>query len=250
MMSQWLTNKIFCHLTATRLLSPYVDQELAAHKQAQLTRHMESCVRCRQRYQQLLFAQRAVKQITLPDKQPTSLPQWLNEDFSSAISLVSPKPHRLWIPLSAAAVILIATTFGVWLTRKPMHQQPALRVAVVRLAGAPSINQRAFDKASWLQQGDRLVTNADSRALITFGQFGQIETDADTQIELLETSLNNQRLALTRGKIYASITAPPRMFSVNTPAAAAIDLGPAGARAGHTLSKGCAPRIARRIKPI
>ncbi|HEY0545489.1 MAG TPA: kelch repeat-containing protein [Pyrinomonadaceae bacterium] len=82
-----------------------------------------------------------------------------------------------------------------------------------------------MEKSGWLVKGQAIETDGQSRALLKFDQFGQIEVDSSTRLELVETNQNEQRLSLTRGRIYVSINAPPRMFVVGTPAAAAIDLG-------------------------
>jgi hypothetical protein len=72
--------------------------------------------------------------------------------------------------------------------------------------------------------GEALATGADS-ARFTVGTIGEVDADAGTRVQLLAAKWSEHRLALTRGTIHARITAPPRLFIVETPSGSAVDLG-------------------------
>jgi len=73
--------------------------------------------------------------------------------------------------------------------------------------------------------GESVVTDDSSRAVIQVGDIGQVEVQPGSRLRLLGASRTDHRLALDVGEIYARVTAPPRLFFVETPAGVAIDLG-------------------------
>jgi hypothetical protein len=96
---------------------------------------------------------------------------------------------------------------------------------VARLSGRPTIEDDHIARTARLRAGEWLETDARSRALIHVGLLGQVEIDPRSRVRLVKTGENEHRLALARGRLYASIVAPPRLFQVETPSAVAIDLG-------------------------
>ena len=86
---------------------------------------------------------------------------------------------------------------------------------MVRLAGTPKIADSAMGDTDKIKEGELLVTDATSRARISIGSIGQVEVDPNTRINL----------AIERGRLEAHISAPPRIFFVDTPSAQAVDLG-------------------------
>jgi hypothetical protein len=73
--------------------------------------------------------------------------------------------------------------------------------------------------------GQVIETNEGSKAVLEVGVIGHVEIDAHSRLRILTTNQREHRLALERGRISAVINAPPRWFTVDTPGAAAIDLG-------------------------
>lgn len=215
-------SKLVCRVSWRRRLSPYLDQELSETERAAMRAHLDSCDACRGIHDQLLFAHRALAHINVPDSQPASLPDWMSETKVRERRVRFP---RAWIPVSVAGVLLLALIFGLWLKFRSRTTAPTFAVEVVRLSGVPEINAIPFQRPVALRKGERLVTDAWSTALIKFGRLGQIEAEFNTELELIESTASEQRLALKKGKIYASISAPPRMFLVNTPAGTAVDMG-------------------------
>jgi hypothetical protein len=73
--------------------------------------------------------------------------------------------------------------------------------------------------------GQWLQTDGSSRARISVGNIGTVEIAPNTRVEVVAARPDQQRLKLARGEISASVSAPPRLFFVDTPAGAAVDLG-------------------------
>ncbi len=96
---------------------------------------------------------------------------------------------------------------------------------VVRLSGAPTINSNQMNKTAQIKVGDWLETDEKSKAMLNLGIIGQVEVDPDTRIRLVKSRSNEQKIAMTRGRVFASITAPPRIFFIETPSGIAVDLG-------------------------
>jgi hypothetical protein len=73
--------------------------------------------------------------------------------------------------------------------------------------------------------GQWLQTDASSRARIAVGDIGTVEVAPNTRVQVLASRPQEQRIRLARGEISATVTAPPRLFFVDTPASTAVDLG-------------------------
>ena len=111
-------------------------------------------------------------------------------------------------------------------TRAPVST-PEARAGwtVERLAGAPEIRARPIHKGARLEVGAWLETDAHSRARVAVADIGEIEVFPQTRLRLKATGPDEHRLELARGTIRAVVTAPPRLFLVDTPSAVAVDLG-------------------------
>jgi hypothetical protein len=96
---------------------------------------------------------------------------------------------------------------------------------VARLAGTPTIGEARMADRGKIAVGQWLETDNASRAKITVGEIGQVEVAPNTRIKLVEARQNEHRLQLAIGEMHAKISAPPRIFFVDTPTAQAVDLG-------------------------
>ena len=122
-----------------------------------------------------------------------------------------------WIPLAIAAVLAIV------MIGRSMETQQAWDVT--KLAGRPLLGTRRLTASGRLRVGDWLQTDDSSRALVAVGHIGQVEVKPGTRLQLVAARADDQRLALARGAIDATVDAVPRLFYVDTPAGTAIDLG-------------------------
>lgn len=127
--------------------------------------------------------------------------------------------RSLW---PAFAVVSLLIAFGLYwgFTRSAKRQWE-----VVRLEGVPSIGSRHIAATSLIAEGQWLETDAASRALIHVGSIGTVLVDPGSRVRLVAARATEHRLALARGRISATVTAPPRLFLVETRSSTAVDLG-------------------------
>ncbi|MGA9772148.1 MAG: kelch repeat-containing protein [Blastocatellia bacterium] len=200
-----------------RHLTPYIDGELDRFRQARVERHLEKCARCRKEYDRLLFASRIVSQLALPAAPPTGVPAWPGPPTVEARFR---QPWKKLVPV-AAAILLVAIAIAYWYGARARDAS----WEVVRLSGAPRINSNQMNRTGQIKEGDWLETDEKSKAMLNLGILGQVEVDPDTRIRLVTSRSNEQKLVMTRGRVFASIMAPPRIFFIETPSGIAIDLG-------------------------
>jgi hypothetical protein len=115
--------------------------------------------------------------------------------------------------------LVLAAAGTVWLLN--YNYGPKATWEVVRYV----VGSDQIASTSRLAVGGLLETDGSSRALLSVGQIGTVELEPNSRVRLIETHVTEHRLALDRGKMSAKISAPPRLFFVNTPSAEAIDLG-------------------------
>jgi hypothetical protein len=96
---------------------------------------------------------------------------------------------------------------------------------VARLEGSPTVGAEQLAGSGRLAVGEWLETDNSSRARISVANIGQVEIEPNSRVQLVETNAKAHRLAMTRGRLEATISAPPRLFMVDTPAGVAVDLG-------------------------
>jgi hypothetical protein len=73
--------------------------------------------------------------------------------------------------------------------------------------------------------GDWIQTSASSKIEIKIGNIGTVEVEPNTRVRVVSAKAQEHRLALAHGEIRAKISAPPRLFFVETTSGTAIDLG-------------------------
>ena len=122
------------------------------------------------------------------------------------------RPFETW--RWAVAATLVVGIAGAWFATR----QPRAAWDVVRVEGSA-------ETAGRVAEGEWLETGADGRARIAVGSIGVVELEPETRVRLVTANPREHRLELGRGEIAATISAPPRLFFVNTPAAVAVDLG-------------------------
>ncbi len=132
--------------------------------------------------------------------------------------------RRISLPLAAAAVLTVAGA-STWLVLRSVQSSPPSWV-VQTIAGTGTVDSRPLGAAGRLGVGQWLETGSTARLRLEVSDIGTVTVFPNTRLGLLETKPRKvHRLQLDRGRIEALITAPPRLFFVNTPSAVAIDLG-------------------------
>ncbi|HEX8423259.1 MAG TPA: FecR domain-containing protein [Pyrinomonadaceae bacterium] len=240
----------------THQLTAYAHGELPAPEASRVGAHLDACARCRREFAEIKQSIRLIENLTTH-----AAPANLWEDIEAALTQASSQQRQTeraahattgeitsrrttrektsqpgwhsgrgvgWFggwrsPALAASLILLVVlgAGGAWFYLRSTRTS----WEVARLAGAPSIDANRINSTGRLGIGEWLETDANSRAQIKVADIGQVEVDPGTRIRLVETRLTEHRLELARGRMHATIFAPPRLFFVDTPSAVAADLG-------------------------
>lgn len=146
-------------------------------------------------------------------KAPDSIWAGIEASLDAPLAGRRPAPLRT-LRWGIAAAALIAVGVGAWFVKRP----PKAAWDVVRVDGA-------LTERGKIVVGEWLQTDGSSRARISVGDIGTIEVAPNTRVRMVASRPGEQRLRLAHGEISASVSAPPRLFFVDTPASTAVDLG-------------------------
>jgi hypothetical protein len=92
-------------------------------------------------------------------------------------------------------------------------------------AGSATCGGIAAASTGTLPMGAWLETQRDGAATVKVADIGELTMFGDSKLRLVTTGSAQHHMELARGHIAARVTAPPRLFVVDTPAATAVDLG-------------------------
>lgn len=202
---------------ASDWLAAYLDGKIEGDRRARVEAHLTGCGRCREELEQIRMARSALELLPVASA-PDEL--WNAIDIA-ADSVRRPRGFRVVWQFAAAAVLLVMLSGGYWI----WSRRPVSVWEVVALDGSPIAGSRQLSGTGAVRSGESIETDSASRARILIGGIGSVVVEPDTQVRLVSTSASGHRLALRRGGISASISAPPRLFMVDTPAGTAVDLG-------------------------
>jgi hypothetical protein len=124
-------------------------------------------------------------------------------------------PRRWMLQLASAVSLAVFMILGAIFWYSPVTREARWTVATPGRPG--STDQHPT--------GDWLQTDASSRLRITVGSIGTVDVEPNTRLQLGISGASEHRLSLARGKISAVISAPPRLFFVDTPSSTVVDLG-------------------------
>jgi hypothetical protein len=124
-----------------------------------------------------------------------------------------------------AAVSLFSTSFEDVGLIKSSRNQAAGAWSVVALQGSPRVGGNSIEDRGQLLEGDWIETDERAIAEIQVGDIGQVTVKPGSRLQVVAAREREHRMQLVRGQIDAFISAPPRLFLVDTPAATAVDLG-------------------------
>jgi hypothetical protein len=133
-----------------------------------------------------------------------------------------PASMATWKWALAAVVIVVSSASIYWVASQ---QKPTVGWNVARVSGAPMVNDRLIHTEGRVSAGQWIETDASSSAKVKVGEIGSVEVAPNTRIQVVTTKQTEHRLALARGEIHAVISAPPKLFFVDTAAGTAVDLG-------------------------
>lgn len=211
-------------------LSPYFNGELSAEEAAQVSEHIRGCANCAAEAEKIetgsAFAN-LMRRVTAPEDLWVGLSAAMDREKSTSTDRKRSWLHAVFLKprplLLAAAIIVIAASVAVVI----ITQRRGLRNAwaVDRLAGAPRIGSKVITERGRLKVGQWMETDSGSKARLHPGLIGEVDIEPDSKLQLLKSDINEYRLALQHGELKANISAPPRLFFVNTPSGTAIDVG-------------------------
>ena len=199
----------------SRELAAYIDGQVPESRAGRIEGHVAGCARCRGECEEIKLGMAALENLPLveaPDAIWTAIARQLK---------VRParEPWRRWALAAALAVAVIALAY--W----GAARRSGAKWEVVRLAGAPVVGSKTIETSGRIGAGEWIVTDGGSRAAVKIGEIGSVDVEPNTRVRVLVTRPTEHRLALARGEIRAKISAPPRLFFVDTAAGTAVDLG-------------------------
>jgi predicted anti-sigma-YlaC factor YlaD len=200
-------------------LAAYVDGAVTARAAQQIEFHLGQCARCRADYEHVRSGMAMLEDlppIEAPDAIWTAIEAKLRDHRPTTASAV-----RAWRLAFATTVLVALAGAATWRLAHP----PGTRWEVRRLEGSPAVGARSISGVGHVGIGEWIETDSDSRARVTIGEIGSVEVAPATRVQVLAARSDEHRLALARGEIRATISAPPRLFFVDTPSGTAVDLG-------------------------
>lgn len=231
-------------------LSAYCHGELRVEESRRVAGHLINCQRCRRELEEIkqgISLAEQLPHVAAPPDMWKEIEDALQQRSRSVLSDAKPALRRFafdWCLTAVACAVLLLTFSAAWFfTRQPRsnsqfaaNNQPAKKETqphlpptpawdVARLAGAPQVGVERIEGSGRLNVGEWLETDSLSRALIKVANIGQVEIEPNSRVRLVETNATEHRLAIARGRMRATIDAPPRLFIVDTPSAVAVDLG-------------------------
>jgi hypothetical protein len=105
------------------------------------------------------------------------------------------------------------------------HVNAAARRNLILWVAAPAVALILSGFFWWRSANSWIETGATSRKTISIGQIGTVEIEPNTRVRVVKDHPDEHRLTLARGEIRATISAPPKLFFVDTPSGTAVDLG-------------------------
>lgn len=206
---------------ASDKLAAYLDNQLSAPDRVRVEAHLAACDGCRKELTHIRVSDAAIHRLPL-----VSAPDGLWSAIEAAADSHPRPPHpvpgvRLTWQYTAAVFLAAMLASGYWILSRP--SRPAWEVTA--LNGAPLAGERPLQGLGSLYTGESIETDSASRARIRVASIGSVVVEPGTLIRLVATGASEHRLALRSGAISAVISAPPRIFIVDTPAATAVDLG-------------------------
>ena len=197
----------------SRQLARYCDEQLDPSEARRVEIHLAACERCRRERDEIRFAAGVMRRLAV-----VSAPASLWRGIAATLDASAPK--RTWLPAmsriavaSALASVLVIAAAAFWVT-----DRAASRPWQVARSDRAGMTTR-------LAEGEWVETDPSSRARITVGQIGTVDVEPATRVQLGAVRGDAYRMALARGAISARISAPPRLFVVDTPASTVVDLG-------------------------
>jgi hypothetical protein len=180
--------------------------------------HLLGCARCRGELEEIRAGAESLKALSL-----AMAPDGLWRAIEAGMDQPEPRrapmlQWRLAAGLAGVAALLLAVW---WSIERPTGEH----WDVMPLAGAPILDSTRIDSTAKIAGGGSIETDGASRARIQVGAIGTVDVEPNSQVTVITADPREHRLALRSGEIVAKISAPPRLFFVETASVTAVDLG-------------------------
>jgi hypothetical protein len=195
-----------------QVIADYCDGRLTADEARRVESHLDDCQACRAAVEDCRLASSLVARLPVVPA-PDSL--WPSIEAGVAAPSLEHGGSLLYagrLALAAMAVLAIGSAAYWYSTRQTTGRWDV----------SPAETRGAVDR---VEAGAWLQTGASSRLRINVGSIGFVDVEPNSRVRLGATRASEHRLELARGEIRAQITAPPRLFFVDTPASTVVDLG-------------------------
>jgi hypothetical protein len=196
-------------------LAAYCDGQLPALEARAIESHLATCGRCRRECDDVRFAAAALRELALSSP-PQSVWNALDRQLREARVPVRAVPRWRVSVAAAASLALLVATGALY---RLVNRAPDGPWQVATEQAGRSEAARPHGPGDWVE------TTPASRARILVGSIGTVEVEPNARVQLGAVTPSQYRLSVERGTISAEISAPPRMFIVDTPATTVVDLG-------------------------
>lgn len=211
-------------------LSAFLHHELPKEERQMIAEHLLQCESCRKEHDEIKLGASLADKLESFDA-PKMVWNRIENALDNQTSRINASTFtpRFLITTTASLLIIFGISLAIYfafLREVPKNtvelkpQQTESNEWNVEIISGQSVKEK--DK---LEVGDILETDANSSAKVNVANIGQVEIAPNSRLQLIKTESTEHRLSLEEGKMKAFIVAPPRLFVVDTPSAAAVDLG-------------------------
>jgi ferric-dicitrate binding protein FerR (iron transport regulator) len=199
------------------LLTAYVHNELHGTELERVDAHLRDCRECRQELERI----RSITELLGAAPALRSRDNW--QEIDRQLSTPARSTGLLRTAVAGALLVAIAS----FIVSRPPSPAPASRpgLDILDARGSVLLANQPYRAGTQLQSGQSLCTGDEGTTRLAIGSIGEVELKPNTVATLVSTGPEQHRLRLTRGEISAHVSAPPRLFVIETPAAEAVDLG-------------------------
>ncbi|MBV9267951.1 MAG: zf-HC2 domain-containing protein [Acidobacteriaceae bacterium] len=204
------------------LLAAYIDGQLRAREARRVTLHLEHCEHCRRERELVESGMSAVEHLSLvhaPDAIWTAI-----EAALPSRPLWQTQRNPAWRFVFATLVFILLAGAGFWVFEQRIHR-PGMAWELRPIQGTPVVNAKPVHGAVRVGAGEWIETNSSASVTVKLGEIGVVDIGPNTRLTLVTARPSENRLALVRGQIHAKISAPPKLFFVDTASGTAVDLG-------------------------
>lgn len=200
-------------------LAAHIDGELASAEAQRVELHLAQCEHCRAEHEQVRFGMMCLEHLLTaeaPGAIWTSIAGLIPEQ-----RLRKSHPVQRWRLVFVALAVTVVVSAACWM----LSRRPETQWEVIQIHGVPAVGTKPIHSVARIGAGEWIETDSSSSATIKVGEIGSVVVAPNTRLHVVTERPGEHRVALARGAIHANISAPPRLFFVDTASGTAVDLG-------------------------